>query len=400
MAYERFYQALEGYEQGKDSNDLLGHALELFDELFQHCPRSYDWITEDLLEEAPRIVFEEAKKQLEALGRIEWRHSEDSLRVFKKQGLNIHQAWRPVNDSGFRLEHIGSIGISTGIPNPLPYSDMLDRLNQLDLPGPSYQPDEGASNKEVTLAMNQGDYRLFVEHGTHVEKLVRSIYVKSAILFTTWLLSGYGDDIQPTHRQLERLLARFDIARFDDDGPVSMPQVRSLSERVAAELARQQGDYVEALTRMANSIAPLCHVDTYATKVVAPWLSDARAQTRTYIENIEQLPNGDWLRVEKTCELLSKCFFDPSDNQGVYGIDDFEETEHTFWMQKTGWALGRLTPDQLREYQKTLENDASVQRLQTYFFADGLWQKLSVNARNHLQEADLIFVRNSGHLRS
>ena len=245
------------------------------------------------------------------------------------------------------------------------------------MPDTSYQPD--------------GDEDLW-------DELAAAIHVRGAILLTTWLLSGYGDDIQPTHGELESLLARFDRL---DDSPMNMARIRSLSKRVAAELAFQRGDYPTALNRIADAVYHLRFV--HRDNLVTPWLSEVNVHARAYFEHVEQMSGRgiDWPEVFKACEKLSKCFYCPLDDCDVYPdqsgtwestLPALENAEHVFWIEKMGWTQAQLTPDQLRVHLGNQEDESAVQRLRTYFFADGLWGKLSKRAQEALVSADRAFV--------
>ena len=268
------------------------------------------------------------------------------------------------HDAGYRIDYIGEREISLGVPDPLPSNDILESLRQLKLPEAIYQPDGEEPITELVIAIN----------------------VKGSILFATWLRSGYGDDIQPNHRNLEHLLVR-----YTGEGPDTLPQIRSLSARVAAELAFQRGDYATALSRIADSI--YCVYDVPIGPIHVPWLSAVKARAEICFEHLEQSRGGntDWPEVVKACEKLSKCSFSSYTDQGMHP-DERVDTISDFWLEKMGWAQAQLTPDQIRDHLKEREDESAVQRLRTYFFADELWGKLSRRAQEALVSADRALV--------
>ena len=254
---------------------------------------------------------------------------------------------------------------------------MLERLRGLPLPDTSYVPDADEPSQD----------------------LIAAAYVRGATLFTAWLLSGYGDDIQPTHRELEGLLARLNSVRLDATDPLD--RTRSLSRRIDAELAFQRGDYAAALTGIAKSILPL-----YADEIddtppdlndaqFAPWLSDAEIGAAECIEAIEHKDDVDWPVVVQACELLSRCFFDVSEYVGLRTFDEDLNTQHAFWNERSGWARAKLTPDRLRNLLKQQDDESAAQRVETYFFADGRWERLPERAQRALVTADRMLISSS-----
>ena len=352
MAYERFNKALELYDHG----ELLdGHVSRLFDTLFEHIPESNDWL--------PATELDTLLAQGTPLSQIQ----ETGPILFDEFDEAYVAEYVRVENPEVRAEFIGEIEINVGMPNPLPSADILNRLRRLELPDTRYRPDED----------EQLDDELYV-----------AIHVRGATLLATWLVSGYGDDIQPTHNELENLLARFDQI---DDSPINMAQIRCLSKRVTAELAFQNGDYAAALDGIAHSIDYL-HYYSEFTPHFTPWLSGVEARSREYFENIERMPgqNVDWPKIAKACEALGICFHNRFS----------EGDEYAFWMQQTGWAQAQLTPDQLRIYLRDREDEGSVQRLQTYFLPEELWKLLPKRAQEALVSADRALVSSTHGRRS
>lgn len=254
-------------------------------------------------------------------------------------------------------------GIAVGRPDPPPSTNMLDRLKELNLPDTNYKPDE-----------------------RDPDELIIAVHIKASILFTTWLLSGYGDDVQPTHDELSQLIRRF-RPRWDVDDKDSVHQICSLSFRVAAELALQRRDHVEALANAAESVFCLNAFNPYSEgscpPIAAPWLSDIRERSKTCIEAIEQPTSRgiDWSEIIESCDRLGWCF-----------SNQYDGSEHDYWIAKRGWAEAQLTPDQLRTLYEGREDESAERRLQTYFFSDDYWRMLPERAREALVTADRVMV--------
>ncbi len=469
MPYERFYEVLEEFQRlmksgAADPDALEQCSAELFDSLFDHFPwgpgmrgfrEEYNIIWEDIKRRILENPEEDAVEQITSDDETQDGNEKLSVRIPRTPfslpehiATKIHEAMRKAmikKSKGYQAVHIGSFQYLTGRPNPLPSDDMLRSLKQLTLPDVTYQPDQEGSPAELAIAIN----------------------VKGAILFVTWLLYDYGDDIQPTHSELENLLARYDRARYidneedseyvsqDDEGEDSASSpygggedsesgsygedsesgsysggedskqihsvVRSLSKRIAAELAFQQRDYAAALTEITKSIAiprryserrylegiQDGHYEGNSESPITPWLFDAENLAMDCIANIEQATgvNADWPAVADACELLSKCSFDHDDYQYIStvdrDIDTIGGTDYEFWLEKSGWARAQVTPDRLRALLRDQDDELAAQRLRTYFFSDGLWEKLSKRAQSALITADrmmtsAIYARYSG----
>ncbi len=272
--------------------------------------------------------------------------------------------------------------VEVGAPIYPPIPDMLERLRALKLPDTSYQPD----------ANERGD------------ELITALIIRAATLLVEYLLD-YEDDWPETHREVRSLLARCDgaglesaYADYDESDAYTLPRIRSLSEYLTAALAYQRGDYVDALLSKAKSIYFICKPDldilerdgygaftalssSEISWVAAPWLGSGRVGSG--IEHIEHMPSQTvrWVDVSKACDLFSILYAN-YDDLGIF-ID-----RDAFWSERKGWAESQLTPDQLRDYLQSSEDEAAIQRLQTYFFPDGLWERLPERARTALVTAD------------
>lgn len=160
-------------------------------------------------------------------------------------------------------------------PETIPSLDLLARLRALDPSCPPYVPDADQHSEELIVAM----------------------HIKAAILLLTWMHFDFGDDVQPTQREVEQLLKRWEASgsrTIDDEGCIFL--IASLSERVDAELCFQAGWYdvallgVEISMRSAAFFAdgqalaseeldgPWVHGDW-----APPWLYGVRERAKGYV---------------------------------------------------------------------------------------------------------------------
>ena len=283
-----------------------------------------------------------------------------------------------------------------GAPDCPPKNEILEQLKQLaeQLPDTTYRPDEDESGFELT----------------------RAVYIHGAILFTQWMFTGYGDDVQSTQRTLEKLLARLRASGFDRFGVVSynlqssypkgeggLPPfvkpdlVHSLSERVAAQFAFERGVYAEALNRIVNSVGALFETygldleggDWYQTKVVmfAPWLANHEAQAREYLKMCKDSnsQNIDWPSITQACARMSEYTLD-------YAVEPFHPDPRTgdsaFWAEQVGWARNQLTLPEILAVLEERADEAAANRLRIYFFPGNLWSLLPQRAQRALVSTD------------
>ena len=369
MAYERFWEAIEGYEEAYERFEAAEYrsaeALEqmrrnaeaLFEALFDHYPPVPQHFRKLVLGD------EERKERLERL----LHGDEEEQERLKREVEN--PLWSAFNESGM-LQYLGILELIVGPLDHLPTSDMLDRLRDIDsrLRSSGHEPDQDESGAGLETAIN----------------------VKGSILFIAWLLSGYGDDLQPTHSELEQLLARYGLA-FEEMEPVS--KVNSLSKRVVAELAYQRGDYTAAFRGLAQAIASVMFSIFESESVPSnrsfPWLSKAEDRANEIYEMIKHAPNYsvDWPEVAKACDMLSEAV-----STIPYPWSEWEVVPDLLWNERKGYALAQLTRDQFRDYMQSSEDERAAQRLQTYFFPGGLWEQLPERARTALVTADRMMV--------
>ncbi len=347
--YDRFYQALEIYEASTGSEAELRTLKTRFNKELRQRFLSDDELRqgiiphEDLLDLLRPLITLQHVEQADDRWTVP-ELGEVAASLFNSLLDNVPlDSWAHGDPEGDR--------IAAGRPDPLPSITMLEKLTQLRLPDTSYQPD--------------GDEDL--------SKLAIAIHVKASVLLTTLLLSGYSDDIEPTHSELANLIDRHPHAFKDCPLPLS------LSSRVSAELAYQRGEYVEALSKAAESVSCLHNIYLHPP-VTAPWLSKVMRLVDACIEAIEQHDARavDWSTVYDAYYKLSMC---PDD-------DD----DRDLWVMKMGWVEAQLTPDQFRSLIKDREDESAEKRLEKYFFADGLWGKLPQRARDALVSADRMVV--------
>ena len=207
---------------------------------------------------------------------------------------------------------------------------------------------------------------------------------------------GYGDHVAPAHHELDRLWLRYGEAHS-----VTLLTIRSLSERVGAELAFQSGDYVTALRAITHSIKAFVESEEQTQAIgfawegrldCPPWLDGAEDRAKDYLAHLRTSREGnvDWAAVIASCNTLKS--FLPEAWIRQEGIDDSLDEETDYWDETIGWAKAQLTPSQLRSLIEDRAGAAANLRLSNYFLADNLWQRLSEDARNGLVTADLVWM--------
>ena len=260
---------------------------------------------------------------------------------------------------------------------------VVDRLHGLaplfDVP---YKPDEPEDASSLEAAIHY-----------HATLLVRAMR-QSSIGEQPY---GYGDDISPAYRELERLWLRYGEANS-----VTLLTIRSISERAGAELAFQAGDYVTALQGVAQSIRAFVQSEEQTQRIgfpwedhsrFPPWLDKAEDRAKDYLAYLRASREGkvDWAAVITSCNTL-KSFLSEEEWTRQEGIEDGLDEETDYWDETIGWAKAQLTPGQLRSLIEERGGAAATLRLSSYFFPDNLWRSLSEEARNALVTADLVWI--------
>ena len=260
---------------------------------------------------------------------------------------------------------------------------VVDRLHGLaplfDVP---YKPDEPEDASSLKAAIYY-----------HATLLVRAMR-QSSIGEQRY---GYGDDISPAYRELERLWLRYGEANS-----VTLLTIRSISERAGAELAFQAGDYVTALQGVAQSIRAFVQSEEQTQRIgfpwedhshFPPWLDKAEDRAKDYLGHLRASREGDvdWAAVITSCNTL-KSFLPEEEWTRQEGIEDGLDEETDYWDETIGWAKAQLTPGQLRSLIEERGGAAATLRLSSYFFPDNLWQRLSEEARNAIVTADLVWM--------
>ena len=264
---------------------------------------------------------------------------------------------------------------------------MVDRLHELaplfDVP---YEPDASGHTPLVAASIHY-----------HATLLVRAMRW-SSIGAQQY---GYGDDVGPAYRVLERLWLRYGEA----DSPTLLT-IRSLFCRVGAELASQTGDYASVLRDLALSLRAFVKSEDQTGRMgfllilpsedryqLPPWLDGVEDRAKSYIAHLGNLPEGevDWAGVIESCQTL-KGYLPAERLPTRRDADVVVEDEADYWDETIGWAKAQLTPSQLRGLLEKSNNEAVTLRLSRYFFDGGMWDRLSEDAQNALIVCDGVWM--------
>ena len=208
---------------------------------------------------------------------------------------------------------------------------------------------------------------------------------------------GYGDDVGPAHRELERLWCRYGEA-----DSITLLTIRSISERAGAELAFQSGDYATALKRMALSVKTFVQSEEQSDRIVfpwedhpalPPWLALAEVRAMDYLAHLRDSREGsvDWPTVIDSCKTL-KSYLPTEGRSGYDGAEQSMDIPTGYWDETIGWANAQLTPGQLLSLYEERISTAATLRLSGYFLAGNQWQRLSEDARHALITADSVWM--------
>ena len=185
------------------------------------------------------VIIKRLEKQEELL--------EDSIELFQvffnhtyspeQFAKRMEELGKPLSESqGYFVDPEIAAAVETAVNDPAAGAQLVvDRLHRLASPfDVPYEPD-GTGHTPLVAA------------GIHYQAalLVRAMR-RSSIGEQQY---GYGDDVGPAFRVLERLWLRYGEA----DSP-TMLTIRSIFWRVGAELAFQVGDYAAALRDLALSL--------------------------------------------------------------------------------------------------------------------------------------------------
>lgn len=264
---------------------------------------------------------------------------------------------------------------------------VVDRLHKLapefDVP---YEPDGSGHPPLVAAAIHY-----------HATLLVRAMR-RSGIGEQQY---GYGDDVGPPFRELERLWFRYGEA----DSPTLLT-IRSLFCRVGAELASQAGDYAAALRDLALSLKAFVRSGEQVSRtdfrlILSPkdryqlpsWLDSVEDRAKSYLGHLGNVPEGDvdWASVIGSCQTL-KSYLLIESLPTHRGAEVVVEEETNYWDETIGWAKAQLTPGQLRSLYEKSNNEAVTLRLSRYFLDGGMWDKLSQDAQNALIVCDGVWM--------
>ena len=201
------------------------------------------------------------------------------------------------------------------------------------------------------------------------------------------------DDVSSTHDSLERLLHR-----FREPNSPTLTTIRSIVERLSAELAFQHGDYPSVLEHIANAVESIFDSDEYPQPTFFPTLGGWQVPERLdravelakgYVAHLRESLGGDfdWPAVITCCERIKTLCLD--DRWPVVNHPPHIAHEGTgFWDETIGWRHAQLAPDQLRGLYEDRIRSAAESRLSRYFSADGIWAKLSDQDRDEPTTAD------------
>lgn len=329
--------------------------------------------------------------------RIERREDllEDSIRLFQ---AFFNDAYGP-EQFARRMEDIGKIlsesrgyfvdpevaaAVEISIRNPAAgVALVVDRLHKLaplfDVP---YEPDRSGHTPLVAAGIHY-----------HASLLVRAMKQSS----TGNQQYGYGDDVGPAFRVLERLWLLYGEADSQ-----TLLTIRSLSRRVGAELAFHAGDYAAAIRDLALSLKAFVQSEDQASRrdlspVVPwssryrppPWLDGVERRAKMYLEHLSSLPESevDWGGVIDSCQTLKSYLL----VKGC-GADEAIGTASDYWDEAIGWAKAQLTPSQLRNLIAKSNDEAVTTRLSQYFLDGGKWASLSEDGRNALVVCDTVWM--------
>ena len=212
---------------------------------------------------------------------------------------------------------------------------------------------------------------------------------------------GYGDEVGPAFRKLERLWFRYGEA----DSPTLLT-IRSLFCRVGAESASQVGDYADALRYLALSLKAFVQSEEQTPGMnfrlilspndrhqLPPWLDSVEDRAKSHIAHLGNVPESevDWASVIDSCQTL-KNYLLIEEWQTHRGADVEAEAETDYWDETIGWAKAQLTPAQLRSLYEKSHHEAVTARLSQYFFDGGMWDRLNEGARNALIVCDGVWM--------
>jgi hypothetical protein len=112
-----------------------------------------------------------------------------------------------------------------------------------------------------------------------------------------------------------------------------------------------------------------------------------------------------WHLIARRCKALADAWgmagrdYEGSESdpeEKVIGSNGEEENWSEYWHRAQGWAEGQLGQNELREYQRWIESEASETRLKRYFFGDS-WKNIPQKERERLVNADLFWFSEARH---
>ena len=400
MAYGLFREAMAAYERGDDKDDPINWASFVYESLFEEFPYrpSPLYRVVSAYDAAEAVAQDEDEDEADE-------DDEDGEAELDKQ----YEAWERFDAAlrQGRMQRLGGVAVWVGAPASPPTAAMLAQLRR--------------------IAQSDDAYG----HGAH--ELTAPGCLRGAVLLASWLTGEPLDGLQAAHRELEAILSQGGKEVKEDEQGCEM---LSLSERAAARIAAEGGDYATALARTAQAIEYILDAARLRAQnlreddpsewawtragvrvpVVAPWLADCQADARLYVEKIKQSDTWDvhWPPIARACKQMSGFAIDFVFSADEGAAFDHEERaaaveEMAYWNEQRAWAEVELFrggmggPDSdrwerflniheqyigLRERVERQLSEYAEARMRAYFFPAGRWEQLPDDARTALAFAD------------
>ena len=108
-------------------------------------------------------------------------------------------------------------------------------------------------------------------------------------------------------------------------------------------------------------------------------------------EGLKMLGNSqNWRLVARGCSLLAGTTDWKLRESEVTDEDGKRENWYAYWYRAEGWASAQLGQNELRDYLRQQEMDASEKRLRGYFFGE-TWRNIPEKAREHMVNVDVLW---------
>ncbi len=255
------------------------------------------------------------------------------------------------------------------------------------------------------------------------------IHVGAASALRHRVRDGFSDYVRQTLNEVSRVLRLYlpsdswqELQRRGLDGltasTVSAFGVKSLVLSESSQIKCLNGEYEEAFEMAVDAavsaqavvfeadIGPFPDREYFgekygeenvdvelATRAEIVRLFDAKVVEPQYVvdafEELRKLGRIEsWRRLANGCNALARLA--RMWGESVIGEDGNEESWSEYWPRAEGWAMAQLSPNDLREFMRDQERDASEQRLKSYFFGE-VWDNLPEKARESLINVDSLW---------